>query len=427
MSSHNRSALARGSASPRAIIPSRQPLKIACIGTRGLPSNYSGLERACEGLYTALVQRGHTVTVYCRSESASHASESYRGIQLRSAPAIQSKQLETLTHAATSLIHALRCRHYDLIHLHALAPGIFSRLCRASGIPTVSTVQGLDWQRAKWKGLGAKVLEFAELSMVRNVDQILVVSRDLQQYYADRYGRETTYIPNGVEPVSAEEYEKSTVLQEFGLKSRGYILYLGRLVPEKRVEDLIAGYRGVRSEYKLVIAGEGCTYPDLQRLAAEDKRVIFIGQQKKPAVHQLLHHAAIFASASALEGLPMSLLECLLHGTPAVVSDIPPHRELLGEVDGYDLFFPPTDVGVLRTKLEAALVRQGEYRRVAERGQRFASERHSWPEIAQLTEAVLYRALDRSASDARLNGSIVGNFRLRSEAGERNLQNKVEP
>jgi glycosyltransferase involved in cell wall biosynthesis len=431
MDLHLRSGLARRSTPPRATMTSHQLLKIACIGTRGLPSNYSGLERACEGLYTALVQRGHTVTVYCRSESASHPSESYRGIQLRSAPAIQSKQLETLTHAATSLIHALRCRHYDLIHLHALAPSIFSRLCRASGIPTVSTVQGLDWQRAKWKGLGAKVLEFAELSMVRNVDQIVVVSRDLQQYYADRYGRETTYIPNGVEPVGAEEYEESTVLKEFGLKPRGYILYLGRLVPEKRVEDLIAGYRGVRTDYKLVIAGEGCNYPDLRRIAVDDKRIIFIGHQEKPAVHQLLHHAAIYASASALEGLPMSLLECLLHGTPAVVSDIPPHRELLGEVDGYDLFFPPGNVELLRMKLEAALQRQGEYRRVAKGGQRFALEKHSWPEIAERTEAVLYRAVDPSARDNRLNGRIVGNFRLRSAAaGERalaSLQNKAEP
>ena len=398
----NRSALARRDPSPRATILWRAPLKIACIGTRGLPSSYSGLERACEGLYSALAERGHAITVYCRSESAAHASESYRGIQLRSAPAIQSKQLETLTHAASSLIHALRRQRYDLIHLHALAPGIFSRLCRASGIPTVSTVQGLDWQRAKWKGLGAKVLEFAEVSMVRNVDQILVVSRDLQQYYADRYGRETTYIPNGVEPVNAKEYEGSTVLQEFGLKSRGYVLYLGRLVPEKRVEDVIAGYRGVRSDYKLVIAGEGCAEADLRRLAAEDKRVVFVGHQKKPAVHQLLHHAAVFASASALEGLPMSLLECMLHGTPAVVSDIAPHRELLGEVDGYDLFFPPGHVELLRTKLEAALVRQGEYRRVAELGQRFASERHSWPEIAERTETVYYDALYQPAGHARL-------------------------
>jgi glycosyltransferase involved in cell wall biosynthesis len=384
-----------------ASIASRRPLKIACIGSRGLPSNYSGLERACEGLYSALSERGHAITVYCRPECASHASKSYRGIQLRSAPAIQSKQLETLSHVAASLVHALAWKRYDLIHLHALAPSVFSRLCRASGIPTVSTVHGLDWQRTKWNGLGAKVLQFAEISMVRNVDEILVVSRNLQQYYADRYGRETVYIPNGVEPISEAEYEESTVLKEFGLQSRGYILYLGRLVPEKRVEDLILAYRGIESDCKLVIAGESdftnTCVADLRRLAAEDRRVVFVGLQKKPAVHLLLHHAAVFASPSALEGLPMSLLECMQHGTPAVVSDIPPHRELLGTVDGYDLFFPATNVEALRTQLKLALAKQGEYRRIAEDGRRFASKMHCWPEIAERTESVFYDVLGHSA------------------------------
>ncbi len=384
----------------------RKPLKIACIGARGLPSNYSGIERACEGLYSALAERGHAITVYCRPECAWHTSQSYRGIQLRPALAIHSRSLDTLSHVAASLVHALGCERYDVIHLHALAPGVFSRLCRASGIPTVATVHGLDWQRAKWKGLGAKVLQFAEISMVRNVDQILVVSRDLQQYYANRYGRETVYIPNGVEPVSEAEYEQSTVLQEFGLKSRGYILYLGRLAPEKRVEDLIVAYRGIQSHCKLVIAGESGftnTYAaDLRRLAAEDTRVVFVGLQKKPAVHLLLHHAAVFASPSVLEGLPMSLLECMQHGTPAVVSDIPPHRELLGTIAGYDLFFPPTNVEALRTQLEVALARQVEYRRIAEHGRRFASKMHCWPEIAERTETVFYSVLDRSARGTRI-------------------------
>jgi glycosyltransferase involved in cell wall biosynthesis len=267
--------------------------------------------------------------------------------------------------------------------------------------------------------------------MVRNVDRVLVVSRDLQQYYATQYGRETIYIPNGVEPISEAEFENSTVLQEFDLKSRGYVLYVGRLVPEKRVEDLIVAYRGVKSLCKLVIAGESnCAntcIEGLRRLAAEDERVVFVGLQKRPAVHLLLHHAAVLAFPSLLEGLPMSLLECMQHGTPAVVSDIPPHRELLGTVAGYDLFYPPTNVEALQTQIEVALAKQGEYRRIAEGGRSVASTMHRWPEIAKRTETVLYSALDRSTSGAQLSGCIVNNFRLRREAaGERSLVNRME-
>jgi glycosyltransferase involved in cell wall biosynthesis len=424
----------RGEISPEAIV-ARKPLKVACIGSRGLPSNYSGLERACEGLYSALVQRGHDITVYCRPECAWYSSPSYRGIRLRHAPAIRSTQLETLSHVAASLAHALRSNLYDVVHLHALAPSVFSRLCRARGIPTLATVHGLDWQRAKWNGIGSKVLQFAERSMVRNVDRILVVSRDLQQYYASQYGRETIYIPNGVEPVTEAEFETSTVLQDFGLKSREYVLYVGRLVPEKRVEDLVVAYRGVKSHCKLVIAGESAfastCIDDLRRLAAEDNRVVFVGLQAKPAVHLLLHHAAVLAFPSLMEGLPMSLLECMQHGTPAVVSDIPPHRELLGGVAGYDLFYPPTDVKALRVQIESALARQGEYRRIAEGGRSVASNMHRWSEIAERTEAVLYSALDRSTSGAQLDGRMVSNFQLRREAASEhslvNLQNRAEP
>jgi glycosyltransferase involved in cell wall biosynthesis len=270
------------------------------------------------------------------------------------------------------------------------------------GIPAVATVHGLDWQRAKWKGLGAKVLKYSEGSMLRNVDRVVVVSRELQRYYAEQYGRETVYIPNGVEPVRDSDYTNSTVLQEFGLTPRHYLLYLGRLVPEKRVEDLILAYRAVHSSCKLVIAGEsGFTkgyVASLRFLAAEDPRVVFTGLQKHSAAHGLLHNASVVVAPSALEGLPMSLLECMQHGTPAVVSDIPPHRELLGSIAGYDLFFPTANTQALRAKLELVLGAQVKYRQIAEDAKAFVSLMHSWPAIAARTEALFYSVLDDRAA-----------------------------
>jgi glycosyltransferase involved in cell wall biosynthesis len=238
--------------------------------------------------------------------------------------------------------------------------------------------------------------------MLRNVDRVLVVSRELRRYYEEEYGRETVYIPNGVEPVRDSDYANPPVLYEFGLTPRQYVLYLGRLVPEKRVEDLIFAYRGIHSPFKLVIAGEsGFTnayVAGLRSVAGEDPRVVFTGLQDHEAAHGLLHNAAVAVSPSALEGLPMSLLECMQHGTPSIVSDIPPHRELLGSLAGYDLFFPPANTEALRTKLELVLGGQTHQRRIAEGARTLVSLMYSWPAIADRTEAVFYSVLDNRAA-----------------------------
>jgi glycosyltransferase involved in cell wall biosynthesis len=323
----------------------------------------------------------------------------YRGIHRRAAAAVNTRALDTLSHSATSLLHAVMSGRFDILHLHALAPNIFSRLCRRSHARTVSTVHGLDWQRAKWKGVGAAVLHLSEASMVRNVDRIVVVSRDLQKYYADRYGRETVYIPNGVGPVPEADARASTVLADFGLHPDGYVLYLGRLVPEKRVEDLLLAYRQVQGTRRLVVAGAaGFTdhyVTGLRRLAASDERIIFTGRQETGAVHALLAHATAFVSPSAMEGLPMSLLECMQHGTPAIVSDIPPHRELLGSTGGAESFFPVADVDALSSRIGAVLAAPARHRLIAQAGRLFVAQQHSWPAIAERTEREFYRVIGR--------------------------------
>jgi len=378
----------------------RTPLRIACIGTRGIPSHYSGIERACESLYAELARRGHDITVYGRPEHVGNSPRLYRGIRVVATPSLRTPSLETLSSAAASLIEAIAGARYDILHLHALAPNLFAGLCRAAGMTTVATVHGLDWQRAKWKGLGARVLRSAEASMVRYADRIIVVSRDLQRHYAESYGRDTAYIPNGIETVDSA-LARSEVLRRFGLTARDYILYLGRLVPEKRIEDLIQAYEGFSVCGRLVIAGDtacGSTYVKrLSRLAGGDERVLFTGLLEGPDVHALLANAAAYVSPSALEGLPMSLLECIQQGTPAVVSDIPPHRELLGGIAGYDLFATPGNVRELQDKIRMAVARQSDYRQMVIEARRSMSEMHAWSAIAERTEMVMYQALANTA------------------------------
>jgi glycosyltransferase involved in cell wall biosynthesis len=372
-------------------------LRIGVIGIRGLPSAYSGLESSCEKLYTLLASRGHEITVYCRSEYLQNHRQHYNGIRLCSAPAIRRRSLETLSHVGASLVHALILAHYDIIHFHAEAPGLFLPLTRVLKAPTVMTVHGLDWQRAKWKGVGAVTLKAAERCLATHANEIIVVSRNLQAYFASRYERATHYIPNGVGELSSVVDKDLSVLPKFGLEPSRYVLYLARLVPEKRVEDLLRAFMAIRSPQRLAIVGEGGFTGDyvtgLKRLAASDPRIVFTGFQQRAAVRSLFSNASIYVLPSELEGLPLSLLECIDVGTPAVVSDIAPHRELLGNTPGYDLFFTPGDVTMLQAKLVLALGRPLHYRKVAAQIRDSVRKYFDWGVIADQTEQLYYKAL----------------------------------
>jgi glycosyltransferase involved in cell wall biosynthesis len=370
----------------------RKRLRIACIGARGLPATYSGIERACERLYGGLAERGHAITMYCRSEYVTAPGQRFDGIALRSAPAIRTRALDTLSHVASSLAHALTVGRYDVVHLHALAPNVFSRACRIRRVPVVATVHGLDWQRAKWRGLGSRVLRFAEGSMVANADSVIVVSRALQDYFRATYSRDTHYIPNGIDATTDPIPAGPDVLRQHGLTPGGYVLFLGRLVPEKRVHDLVAAFRRLDSPLRLAIVGEG-SHTDayvrsLFALAAGDPRIVFTGLQRQPAVRAFFRHAALYVLPSEMEGLPTSVLECLAEGTPLVLSDIPPHREVLAADPRYDLFFPPADVDALTARVRQALARADYYREVAADARDRARRDYAWPSIVDRTEDV---------------------------------------
>lgn len=313
-------------------------------------------------------------------------------------PALRTKSLETLSHVAGSLAHALIARKYDVVHMHALAPGVFARICRLAGVPTVATVQGLDWQRAKWKGMGSRIIRFGERSIVKNVDSIIVVSRDLQRYFDVQYGRSTTYIPNGVEGPTPGEIDDIGILADFGLKPRQFLIYLGRLVPEKRIEDLLLAFKGVESAYKLVITGESGYTNDyvnhLRSLAAQDDRVLFTGIQPRSSVHTLLGNAAAYLSGSEIEGLPMSLLESMWHGTPAILSSIAPHRQLFEALPNYELFFETSNVAQIGLRMKQFLANQMYYRDIAETAREKILEEYSWPGVVRQTEDLFFKTVD---------------------------------
>ena len=223
---YNRLTLSRkfGSFSEPPRPRARQGVRVAFIGGRGVVSKYSGIESYYEQAGHELARLGHEVTLYCRSYFTP-PSDTHNGMRVRRLPTIRSKHLETAVHTLLSTLDAM-VSDYDVIHYHCLGPALFSFLPRLAGKKTVVTVQGLDWQRAKWGAIAARVLRWGEAAAVTLPNATMVVSRTLQRYYRDRYQRETIYVPNGAMSIRRRPPSR---LRDWDLLPDNYVIFLGRL------------------------------------------------------------------------------------------------------------------------------------------------------------------------------------------------------
>lgn len=323
---------------------------VAVLGLRGIPATWGGVERQCEELYTRLAADGFPVTVFCRSAYVPKGTRSYRGIRLVRLPTLAGKHLEAFVHTLLACF-CLPFTSCDIVHLYSQGPALFAPLVRllAPRCRIFFTCGGLDWQRRKWSSLASAVIRCGEWCSAHATDARVMVSQTLCAYYRERYHVDSLYIPNGV---SLPEGKPLGDLASLGLAPGGYALFVGRLVPEKRIEDLIAAFAGGRRGLKLVIAGgvAGCEEyaAALHRTAGGDPSIIFAGYRFGDELEALFANARLYVTASELEGLPLSLLEGMAAGLPCLASDIAPHREVLGETGDY---FPVAET----TRLEAAL------------------------------------------------------------------------
>ena len=389
-----------------------RPMRIAVIGGRGVPSNYSGIERIVESLFGGFAAVGHRITVFCRPQIPQQPNLTYRGLRQAYAPAPGGKTGETVAHSLFSMVKACVAgvdgHPFDLISMHALAPNLAVPIARLAGIPVISHVHGLDWQRAKWKGLGSRVIRAGERVMVRHSTAVIVVNRELQAYYRDTYGLATTLLPNGIHTTPDTLAPDRDTLDRFGLRPGRFVVSIGRLVPEKRVEDTIAAFGRLNARnLKLALAGDGSSVPEyltrLKSLAAElgsdpadDRpRVVFTGLVDGAPLETLFRQAACYVSASELEGLPMSLLECADRATLPIVTRIPPHEELLGGVSPYDAFFQVGDVEQLAHLMNRALSNPEHTALVAAAARRYVRQEYGWPVLAQRTERFYQHVLGR--------------------------------
>lgn len=374
---------------PRLVFPytASPHLRVAFIGGRGVGAKYSGIESFYEEAGRRLADKGHSITAYCRTYFTPPA-ETFLGMHVVRLPTVRTKHLDTFAHTALSTLHAM-AGGYDIVHYHTLGPALFSFLPRLVGAKTVVTVQGLDWQRKKWGPIAAAVLRQGERAAIRLPNSTVVVSRTLQDYFADHYGTSPIFIPNGT---MLHEKTGSTCLDQWGLDPDNYILFLGRFSPEKNCDLLIGAYEQLRTDVKLVLAG-GSSHSDeyanhLRRHQGEKIRIL--DWVSGSALEALLTNAMIFVLPSDLEGLSLALLDAMGAGLCVLTSDIPENREL---VDGVGFTFRRRDQQDLASMLWL-LINDPEIR---ERAGREAQDRihqlYLWPTIVDQIEREYFRLM----------------------------------
>jgi len=333
------------------------------LGGRGLPATYGGVERHIEEIGARLVERGHEVTVYCRPHyTGADAGGWYRGMRQVVLPGIPSKHLDALSHTAVAAAHAAR-HGFDIVHYHAVGPGLISPLSRATGRgAVVLTVHGLDFGREKW-GLGARLALQMSARMSAHVpDRTIVVADALREHYLEAYGVETSYVPNGVTPATERSGQGRVELVAAGVAAdEDFLLSVGRLVPEKGHQLLVEAFRALPPETRpplLVVGGGSFTgdyVRDLQRQAAQLPDVHLPGFLYGDALQAAYADARLFVQSSSLEGMPLTVLEAAAYSRPLVLSDIPVHRELLGTDRPGGRLFSSGDPASLTAALQRAL------------------------------------------------------------------------
>jgi glycosyltransferase involved in cell wall biosynthesis len=332
-------------------IPLMNNMKIAVLGTRGLPNVQGGVEKHCEELYPRLSALGCQVTVFARKGYVDAGVRLWKGVKIHPLWTLRRKSLEAIIHTfAGIMIIAFGGEKYDIVHIHAIGPALLVPLARMLGLKVVMTNHGPDYNRQKW-GRAAKVaLRLGETFGTRLASAVIAVSRPIQRSLEEQYGRVSFYIPNGI--AIHENIPPGRALARYGLREKRYVLGVGRLVPEKGFHDLVNAFTGISSDWNLVIAGDADHEDDysrsLKRLASGNPKIVMTGFINGDTLKEIFSNAGLFVLPSYHEGLPIVLLEAMSYGVRCLVSDIPANLELISDAG---FVFPPGDTISLSAKL----------------------------------------------------------------------------
>ncbi len=374
--------------------------RIAMIGHKFIPSRDGGVEVVVSSLAPHLAETGYDVTCYNRTNKqfkkmrkTAPLPREYRGVHLVWTPTVDRRGLAAMTSSIFATIMA-SFRRFDLIHYHTEGPCVLCGLPRLFGKKIVVTVHGLDHQRQKWGKFASFYIMRGEKAAVRHAHSMIVLSRDAQTYFREKYGRETVLIPNGIDP--AEPRPASEITKQFGLGAREYILFLGRLVPEKGIHYLIEAYRNLKTDKKLVIVGGTSDTDDYVRrlydMAGDDPSVIFTGFQQGTVLEELYSNAYLYVLPSDLEGMPLTLLEAMNYGCCCVTSDI---GECADVLDGSGVTFPRGNVEALGEALQDLCDHPEKAEALRAEARKTVSSKYTWEQITEQTHELYAKLLER--------------------------------
>jgi glycosyltransferase involved in cell wall biosynthesis len=378
-------------------------MKIALLGTRGIPASYSGFETCVEQLGKRLSARGHEVTVYCRSHHITYDKPTYLGMKLIKHGTIANKYLDTIVHSLISSLHSLN-RYYDIALYFIAGNSPVTWIPRIVGTKTILNVDGLDWKREKWPALAKKYIQLAEYLATVLPNAYITDSRVVQSYYTDRYGNTPHYISYGSE---VEILPPGETLARFNLEPRKYLLFVGRLVPENCAHHLVQAFRMLDTNLKCVIVGDAA-YADehiayLHKLAGDDPRIVFTGYVFGDGYLELGSNAYTFIETSGVGGTHPALVEGMAFGNCVVVNNTPENLETIGEAGfWYDGTAGAESLVEVLVRLLADPELVENYRQKARRR---TFEQYSWEKVTDAYERMFYKVLDRPFPEHLLGSS----------------------
>lgn len=373
-------------------------MKIAMIGHKRIPSREGGIEIVVAELSKRMAAQGHDVTAYNRKSEhiagkdfeQSEKIKQWQGVKIKWVKTPDSSKLNAIVYSFFATLRAVFSR-FDIIHFHAEGPASMVILAKLFRKRSVVTIHGLDWQRSKWGGFATKFLKFGERTAAKYADEIIVLSKNVQDYFINVYNRETVFIPNGIS--KPDNYEPEIIKNKYGLDKDGYILFLGRLVPEKGVHYLIEAYKELDTDKKLVIAG-GSSHTkeyesELKALANGNENIIFTGFIQGKELDELYSNAYIYCLPSDLEGMPISLLEAMSYGNCCLTSNIAECSEVCGE---NAVYFEQGNVQSLKSTLEELLKNEERVSKLKNAAARYILSRYNWDNVCDDT-LKLYKSI----------------------------------
>ena len=376
-------------------------MKIAMIGQKGIPAIYGGVERHVEELSLTLAKQGHEVFAYARAWYTPKNIRNYNGIKVIHTPALRTKHLDAITHTFTATIHAL-FQKPDIIHYHGVGPALLCWIPRilAPKTKVIVTMHCLDRYHQKW-GLFARImLRMGEWASCKFPHETIAVSKTIYNYCLNEFQKQTTYIPNGVKPLSAPN---SSLIEEFGLAPEKYLLMVSRLVKHKGAHYLLEAWQMARQQnpellkdYKLAIVG-GAAFTDnyvakLHGIARGDKSIVFTGWQKGRTLSELYAHAKLFVHPSENEGLPITVLQAMSYARPVLVSDIPEHKEVVADCN---FWFSNAKINSLAEKIAELISNEPLLQEAGGKNKIIVEKNYNWEDVTKQTN-VLYSASENA-------------------------------